>query len=52
MTDEEMEFVRKVNIDKANNKTGIEIVLIVLSMLTYHSWGMITFLEKYLQYCT
>ena len=35
MTDEEMEFVRKVNIDKANNKTGIAIVLIVLSMLTY-----------------
>ena len=35
MTDEEMEFVRKVNIDKANNKTGIAIVLIVLSILTY-----------------
>ena len=35
MTDEEREFVRKVNIDKANNKTGIAILLIVLSMLTY-----------------
>ena len=35
MTDEEREFVRKVNIDKANNKTGIAIVLIVLSILTY-----------------
>lgn len=35
MDDEEKEFIKKVNIDKANNKTGLAIVLIVLSILTY-----------------
>ena len=35
MTDEEKEFIIKVNIDQANNKTMIPIVLIVISILTY-----------------
>ena len=35
MTDEEKEFIIKVNIDKANNKTMIPIVLMVISILTY-----------------
>ena len=60
MTDEEMEFVRKVNIDKANNKTGIAIVLIVLSIITTiivsilmpifsSSTHILTILESYLK---
>lgn len=35
MDDEEKDFIKKVNIDKANNKTRLAIVLIVLSILTY-----------------
>ena len=35
MTDEEKEFIIKVNIDQANNKTMIPIVLMVISILTY-----------------
>lgn len=35
MKDEEKEFIKKVNVDKANNKTIVPIVLIILSLLTY-----------------
>ncbi len=35
MDDGEKDFIKKVNIDKANNKTRLAIVLIVLSILTY-----------------
>lgn len=35
MSDEEKEFVKKVNMDKAKNKTTVAILLIVLSLLTY-----------------
>lgn len=35
MSDEEKEFIKKVNIDKAKNKTKIPIVLMTLSLLTY-----------------
>ena len=35
MSDEEKEFIKKVNIDKAKNKTILPIVLIILSILTY-----------------
>lgn len=35
MTDEEKEFIKKVNIDKANNTTKISIILIIISILTY-----------------
>lgn len=35
MTNEEKEFIKKINIDKANKKTNGAILLIVLSLLTY-----------------
>ncbi len=35
MTDEEKEFIKKVNIDKAKKKTVAPVVLMVLSLLTY-----------------
>lgn len=35
MTEEEKEFVKKVNIDKAKNKTIASISLIIISILTY-----------------
>lgn len=35
MSDEEKEFIKKVNVDKAKNKTKIPIVLMILSLLTY-----------------
>lgn len=35
MDGEEKEFIKKVNIDKANNRTGLAILLIALSILTY-----------------
>lgn len=35
MSDEEKEFIKKVNVDKAKNKTMLPILLIVLSLLTY-----------------
>lgn len=35
MTEHEKEFIKKVNIDKAKNKTIVPILLMVLSLLTY-----------------
>lgn len=35
MSDEEKEFIKKVNVDKAKNKTIVPILLMVLSLLTY-----------------
>lgn len=35
MPDEEKEFIKKVNIDKAKNKTIVPILLMILSILTY-----------------
>lgn len=35
MPDEEKEFIKKINIDKAKNKTIIPILLIIISLLTY-----------------
>lgn len=35
MTDEEKNFIKKINIDKAINKTKFTIILIVVSILTY-----------------
>lgn len=35
MSDEEKEFIKKVNIDKAKNKTIAPIILMILSILTY-----------------
>lgn len=35
ITDEEKELIRKVNIDKAKNKTNMGILFITLSLLTY-----------------
>ncbi len=35
MTDEEKEFVIKVNVDKARNKTIASILLMIISILTY-----------------
>ena len=35
MSDEEKEFVKKVNVDKAKNKTIAAIALIIFSLLTY-----------------
>lgn len=35
MTDEEKQFIKKVNLDKAKNKTNIAIGLMVISLLTY-----------------
>lgn len=35
MSDEEKEFIKKVNVDKAKNKTIAPILLMVLSLLTY-----------------
>lgn len=35
MSDEEKEFIKKVNIDKANNITKIPIILIAISLSTY-----------------
>lgn len=35
MTDEEKEFIKKVNIDKAKNITNLPIILIIISILTY-----------------
>lgn len=35
MTDEEKEFAKKVNVDKAKNKTIVAIGLIIVSLLTY-----------------
>ena len=35
MTDKEKEFIKKVNVDKARNKTDASILLIIISLLTY-----------------
>ena len=35
MPDEEKEFIKKINIDKAKNKTIVPILLIIISLLTY-----------------
>ena len=35
MTDEERNFIIKVNVDKAKNKTILPILLIIISILTY-----------------
>lgn len=35
MSDEEKEFIKKVNVDKAKNKTIAPILLMILSILTY-----------------
>lgn len=35
MSDEEKEFIKKMNVDKAKNKTILPIVLMSLSLLTY-----------------
>lgn len=35
MTDEEKEFVVKINVNKAKNKTIVPILLIIISILTY-----------------
>lgn len=35
MTEDEKEFVKKINVDKAKNKTMIPILLSVISLLTY-----------------
>ena len=35
MSDEEKEFIKKVNVDKAKNKTIVPILLIIISVLTY-----------------
>lgn len=35
MTDKEKEFIKKVNVDKAKNKAGASILLIIISLLTY-----------------
>lgn len=35
MSEEEKDFIKKVNIDKAKNKTRVSILLIVVSLLTY-----------------
>lgn len=46
MSDEEREFIKKVNIDKAKRKTNIAIGLIVLSLFTYIMplfWGNFDF---------
>ena len=35
MTDDEKKFIKKVNMDKANNTTKFPIILIIISILTY-----------------
>ena len=35
MSDEEKEFIKKINVDKAKKKTKIPIILIALSLFTY-----------------
>ena len=35
MSDEEKEFIKKVNVDKAKNKIIVSILLIIISILTY-----------------
>lgn len=35
MEDKEKEFIKKVNIDKAKNKTSVSILLMIISILTY-----------------
>lgn len=35
MSDEEKEFIKRVNVDKAKNKTIAPVVLMILSILTY-----------------
>lgn len=35
MTDDEKEFIKKVNVDKARNITKFPIILIIISILTY-----------------
>lgn len=35
MSDEEKEFIKKINVDKAKNKTIAPIVLMLISLLTY-----------------
>lgn len=35
MTEDEKEFIKKVNVDKAKNKTIIPIILMIISILTY-----------------
>lgn len=35
MSDEEKEFIKKINVDKAKNKTIISILVMILSLLTY-----------------
>ena len=35
MEDKEKEFIKKVNIDKARNKTPMALILVIISILTY-----------------
>ena len=43
MTDEEKEFIKKINIDKAKNKTTIAIVLSILTYVFHLIYGVFDF---------